>query len=99
MTLHRVIHALDVAEAKLNRVVAILGFRLDLDNDARTGLDHGHAARLAVLREHLGHADLAAEECVSHSLISMSTPAGSCRRMSVSTVREDGSMMSISRLC
>src|SRR3972149_3832435 len=57
------------------------------------------AARPDVRAEDLRHPQLASQYRFHlYSLISMSTPAGNCRRMSVSTVRDDGSMMSMRRL-
>ena len=64
------------------------------------GLDDGDAVDLALLVEELGHADLLADYAfdIHYSFISMSTPAGNCSRISVSTVFAVGSRMSMSRL-
>src|SRR3990172_358703 len=95
-----VVDVLTHAEADLDGVVAVVLLRLDLDDDAGAGLDDGDAARLAVGREDLRHPQLPPDNRFhGYSLISMSTPAGSCSRISVSTVRDDGSMMSMRRLC
>src|SRR3990172_13094039 len=100
MAAQGVVDVLAHAEADLDGVVAVVLLRLDLDDDAGAGLDDGDAARLAVGREDLRHPQLASQyRFHGYSLISMSTPAGSCSRISVSTVRDDGSMMSMRRLC
>src|SRR5690606_4124219 len=93
-------------ERDLDGGVAVLLRRLDLDDAHRSCLDDGDGARLGVLVEDLGHAQLLTDdrgECRlrllgRHSLISTSTPAGSSRRISESTVFGVGSRMSISRL-
>src|SRR6185369_7115750 len=71
--------------------------------DARHGvgrdLQHRDRDHRPVLVEHLGHADLAADQSDAHHiLISMSTPAARLSRIRASTVFELGSRMSMSRL-
>src|SRR5205814_6672337 len=62
--------------------------------------EHADAHHGAVVLEDLGHADLAADESDAHYiLISMSTPAARLSRINASTVFDDGSRMSTSRLC
>src|SRR5436190_2029493 len=92
----------DDVRAELDRRVAVaLGRaqardRVGLDRHDRDG-DHR-----PVVLEDLGHADLAPDEPEfsgrHHILISMSTPAARDSRMRASTVFEDGSRMSTSRL-
>jgi hypothetical protein len=67
VSLHRLCHALALAETELDGVVAVLLFRLDLDDDARASLDDRHATRLTAGRKDLRHAYLAAENCFCHS--------------------------------
>src|SRR5690606_2252670 len=63
---HRLGQRLPLAEAKLDRVVAVALLRLDLHNHAGPGLDHGDAARLARGREHLRHPQLLAVNRFCH---------------------------------
>ena len=54
---------LDVGEAQLNGIVAILGFRLLLCDGAGASLDHCYGNHLTGLIEDLRHADLLADDC------------------------------------
>src|SRR5690606_22205845 len=108
VALQRLVHpvGLDLAEGDLDGRVPGLLRRLDLHDADRPRLYDGDGARLGVLVEDLGHAQLLTDDrgqrrlCLfgRHSLISTSTPAGSSRRISESTVFGVGSRMSISRL-
>src|SRR6266542_1933084 len=90
----------DGLERELHGLVTVGVGRAHEDDRARPRLDHGHGRDAAgLLVEDLRHADLAAENPLHQSLISMSTPAGRSRRMSESTVFGVGEWMSISRLC
>src|SRR5512135_588651 len=83
------------AEAELHPAVA------HLHDVAGARLDHGDGHRGAVLREHTGHAELAADQSVGHrysTLISTSTPAGRSSLVSASIVWGRESLMSSSRL-
>src|SRR5574341_363563 len=100
VSLLRRVDSLARADTHLDRLVTVLLQRLHLDYCERSGLDHRHGYGLAVALENLGHAQLAPQDAFNaHSLISMSTPDGSCSRIRASTVLEVGSRMSISRLC
>ena len=71
MALHGLVHLvrLQVAEAHLNRVVAI-GFNgLLLRNDTRAGFYNRYGDDLAVCVEDLRHADLLADDCFLHSFL------------------------------
>src|SRR3990172_2697919 len=88
------------AEAQLDGRVAVVLLRLHLDDRAGPGLDHRDRHGGAVVAEDLGHAQLSSQDTFdAHSLISMSTPEGICRRMRASTVLDVGSRMSTNRLC
>jgi hypothetical protein len=60
----RLVHptGVDGAEADLHRGVAVDGDRPDLGHDARTRGDDGHRNHPVVLVEHLGHAELLAQQ-------------------------------------
>src|SRR5262249_40409988 len=102
--------ALQLALAGLGELAR--GPRPDLHSGvavALGGTEEGHRIRFhgqhrdrhdrAVLGEHLCHPALAAEHADSHHiLISMSTPAARLSRIRASTVFDEGSRMSISRL-
>ena len=99
MAAHGLVAAFGCAEAELYGIVAVAIGSLDLRDQAGPGFDHRRAAHAALWVEHLDHAKLSAENAIDHSFTSMSTPAGSCSRISVSTVREDGFSISMMRLC
>lgn len=96
---HWLVPALCRAEAELDGIVAVPVGGLDLSDEARTGFNDCRATHMAVFIKDLHHAQLLAQQSADHSFTSMSTPAGSCSRISVSTVREDGFSMSMMRLC
>ena len=91
-----------VAEAELHGVVAVALRAADGGDEARAGLEHGHALDVAVLGvEDLRHAQFSSQQ-PGHQMswIWMSTPAGRwSSRWSESTVFGVGWRMSISRLC
>ena len=84
--------AVDLAEADLDGVVAVLLGGADLGHHVGAGRDHGHGDDAVVLVPGLGHAELGAQQTLQvafevlyrflnahggpQSLISMSTPAG-----------------------
>jgi hypothetical protein len=98
MASHGLVHVPRCAEAELNGAIAVPLLRLDLGDQAGSRLDDGGAAQPALLVEELDHPQLAAQQPFDHSLTSMSTPAGSWRRIRVSTVLEVGFWMSMMRL-
>src|SRR5690349_3355163 len=55
----------DLVEGELDGLVAVRGHRLDLDDGARPGLDHGHGRDDAGLRvEDLRHAQLPSDDAL-----------------------------------
>src|SRR5438552_418364 len=74
-------HKLD--ESKLHGIVAVLLFRLSLDDNAGTRLNHGNGNNGSVIVQQLRHADFLPQYPRNHfvcsrpnALISTSTPAG-----------------------
>src|SRR5690242_5796762 len=74
---------LRVLEAEDRGVVAVLVGRPQLDDRARAGRDHGDRHVAPVIREHVRHADLTADDALHDVLPSSSlalTPSARCRR-------------------
>src|SRR5207244_877291 len=87
------------ARADLERGVAVARSRAKPGDDVRRHLEDRDGHHRAVRLEDLGHARLASDQSNCHYiLISMSTPAGSESRIRASTVFDEGSRMSTSRL-
>ena len=57
---------LDIAEAKLNGIIAVFFGGLLLNHDAGACFDHGYRNDLAALIENLGHAHFFADDCFLH---------------------------------
>ena len=89
---------LHIAVGDLYRQVAVILHGLLLRHDAGPSLDDRHRCDDAIFTEQLRHAYLGSQQCLHHSLISMSTPAGRSIRMRESTVFGVGWWMSMSRL-
>ena len=88
-----------VKDIELDGQVAVALGGLHLGDVAGPGLDQGRGRDHAVVVEQPGHAQLPTQQTLNHqSLISISTPAGTFRRISASTVLEVGSNTSINRL-
>ena len=70
MTSHGLVHVLglDVAEADLDGVVAVGRLSFNLRDGAGASLDDRDGDDVIVLVPNLGHADLAAENHVDHSI-------------------------------
>jgi hypothetical protein len=66
MPLLRRVQPFRLAEAKLDRIVALLLHPLDLDNKARPSLDGSDRLHPPIFPEYLGHADLSSDYSFNH---------------------------------
>ena len=68
MTGHRLVNVadLDFAEAVLISRIAVILYRLDLGDNAGTGLDSSYGNNIPAFIKKLGHAELFSDDCFFH---------------------------------
>src|SRR5581483_3669366 len=67
----------DLLKTNLDGLIAVMGSRFNLGHDAGAGFYYGHRNDGSIWPEHLGHADLSAQQCIEHILSSLHCRGGS----------------------